>query len=71
MTKRVYDEDKIGYVEYHDGKVSARKKFYGHPQYYYLMILNPETGVEEKVRFENAVYSWRSDDKGNIGEVLR
>ena len=69
MIKRVYDEDKIGFTEYQGNTVTARKKFYGHPQYYYLMILNPETGVEERVRFENAVYSWRDND--SIGEVLR
>lgn len=62
MIKRVYDKEKIGYVEYNGDKVTARKKFYGQPRYYYLNLKNEETGEKERVRFENAIYSWRADD---------
>lgn len=63
MVERVYDEDQVGYVEYDGNKVTLRKKFYGSPRYYFLNVKNMETGLEERVKFENAIYSWRSDDE--------
>lgn len=60
--KRLFYYDKIGYTEYTNNKISVRKTFYGHPQYYQVRAKNAKTGEYEVIRLENAIYSWRDED---------